>query len=561
MKILIVEDNPSHREKIISQLENHFEIAVATNRDEALAKVAESGWDCLLLDTMLPDHRDQRNARFAAKAVIEGLEAAVHECGYPAPVIVLMSSASDLENHEETIESWRKDGTISRFLAKTHMPVFLDELWRHLTELRAQQLLDPVKLSQFLEQQCGLIARSPAMQEVARNVREYAPFDIPILLLGETGVGKDRVARAIHKMSRRSSHSFVDVVVPSIGEQVQKSELFGHKKGAFTDASEDRVGKIEAAHRGTIFLNEIGDATAAAQTDLLHVLDAKEVTRVGENTPRRVDVRFVYATNKDLTAEVAAKAFREDLYYRINVGPITVPPLRERIDDIAPLVSDLMPGVVEESAATAPTSIHPDLLALFRSYQWPGNVRQLRNVLMRLVLRAHGAELTPTHLQPGDDLWEASQKLKHRRISTGVTAIDLVDRINNSLQGDLDHVEHADVVDVPRETLSKAVCIAAETKQVNAAIVNRWIAGLAELGDGQGFKPQHAYIFLIAHCLVKVVSREQLGDLCNVGEALVRKVHKWLVALLEPDFLITKVKWGWSLTPATDHGVEPQLIR
>jgi len=239
-----------------------------------------------------------------------------------------------------------------------------------------------------------IIAGSEAIRCALSEVDEVAGADVTVLLLGETGTGKELFARALHGRSRRRGRAFVPVNCAAIPEHLLESEMFGHERGAFTGAHVRKAGRFELAHRGTLFLDEIGDLPLNAQAKLLRVLQNGEVNRVGSAEPSQVDVRIVAATNQDLSAQVAARAFRDDLFYRLSVFPIRIPPLRERVDDIPPLVDYF---IVRSSSRLARrvTGIDAEALGLLMAYEWPGNVRELENVIERAVLLAAGGRIRP----------------------------------------------------------------------------------------------------------------------------------------------------------------------
>src|SRR6266581_231134 len=234
-----------------------------------------------------------------------------------------------------------------------------------------------------------IVGSSAALRGVLAQVTKVAPTDSTVLILGETGTGKELIARAIHKRSGRATRAFIRVNCAAIPASLIASELFGHEKGAFTGALQRRLGRFEAADGGTIFLDEIGDLPAEAQVALLRVLQEREIERVGSSHPIAVDVRVIVATNQDLEAAVARGAFRADLFYRLNVFPITAPPLRERVDDVPVLVEYLVDRF-SKSAVKKITRIENRTMALLQAYDWPGNVRELQNVIERAVVLSEG---------------------------------------------------------------------------------------------------------------------------------------------------------------------------
>ncbi len=230
----------------------------------------------------------------------------------------------------------------------------------------------------------GLVGNSPAMRRLHADVARYAPKTATVLVRGETGSGKELVARALHELSPRVRAPFVAVNVATLRRELVASELFGHERGAFTGAVTTHKGLFEQAHGGTLFLDEIGELDAAAQADLLRVLETREVRPLGSSRPRTVDLRVVAATHRDLAARVATGEFRADLYYRLNVLAVAVPPLRERVDDLPAIVAHLLYRLRYEVGVR---HVSRDALDMLAGYPWPGNVRQLLNVLRRALVR------------------------------------------------------------------------------------------------------------------------------------------------------------------------------
>lgn len=296
----------------------------------------------------------------------------------------------------------RKDGQYRWFLVRYHP--LRDEQGRILrwyasgTDIddrkRAEQrirnenlaLREDIDRSSMFEE---IVGSSPALQHVLAQVAKVAKTDSTVLILGETGTGKELIARAIHKRSQRSSRAFIRVNCAAIPQSLIASELFGHEKGAFTGALQRRLGRFEAADGGTIFLDEIGDLPAETQIALLRVLQEREIERVGSSHPIAVDVRILAATNRDLEAALERGEFRQDLYYRLNVFPIRMPPLRERVADIPVLVEYLVERYAKKAGKSI-RSIKKETLAQFQAYDWPGNVRELQNVIERAVVLCDG---------------------------------------------------------------------------------------------------------------------------------------------------------------------------
>jgi DNA-binding NtrC family response regulator len=242
-----------------------------------------------------------------------------------------------------------------------------------------------------------IVGTSPAMREVYRLTRLVAPTRASVLLIGETGSGKELIARAIHRLSPRADGPYIRVNCGALSESLLESELFGHIKGAFTGAIDNKTGRFEAAHGGTIFLDEISSMSPKLQVKLLRVLQEREFERVGESRTIRVDTRLIAATNQLLEDEVEAGRFREDLYYRLNVVPIRLPPLRERRGDIAELARHFLQHYSEENRRETPDLL-PEVLKALQEYDWPGNVRELENYIERAVVLSDGGPILPAVL-------------------------------------------------------------------------------------------------------------------------------------------------------------------
>jgi DNA-binding NtrC family response regulator len=246
----------------------------------------------------------------------------------------------------------------------------------------------------------AMVGRSEVMQTVFRMVDQVAPARSTVLITGESGTGKELIARAIHEQSQRAQKPFVTVNSSNIPSELLESELFGHTRGAFTGAVAAKKGLFEVADGGSIFLDEIGDIPPETQARLLRVIQEREFTPLGDTSPRRVDVRIIAATNVDLKEAVRQGTFREDLYYRLSVVPIELPPLRDRREDILPLAQSFIRKYNEENGREISEHFTPEVLALLESYSWPGNVRELENTIERAVVIAPGTEITRECLRP-----------------------------------------------------------------------------------------------------------------------------------------------------------------
>ncbi len=262
-----------------------------------------------------------------------------------------------------------------------------------------KQVVSYQPLLESEDYELGIVGRSEAMQRVFKLIGQLAGSDATALITGESGTGKELVARAIYHHSGRDGKPFLAINCAAIPEQLLESELFGHEKGAFTGAATQRIGRFEQCHQGTIFLDEIGDMTPATQTKILRVLQSGAFERVGGNQPIHVDVRVIAATNKPLEQAVAARQFREDLFYRLNVVRIQIPPLRERPEDVRLLVNYFLKKFASDEAHP-PKSIAPGVIKLLEKYHWPGNVRELENAIQRAVVVAKGDVILPGDLPP-----------------------------------------------------------------------------------------------------------------------------------------------------------------
>src|SRR3954453_18615528 len=297
----------------------------------------------------------------------------------------------------------------------------------------------------------GIIGNGSAMAEVFRITQQVAPSRACVLIVGETGTGKELIARAIHDLSPRYSGPYIRVNCGALTESLLESELFGHVKGSFTGAVDNRTGRFEAAHTGSIFLDEINSTSPKLQVKLLRVLQEGEFERVGDNNTKKVDTRIVAATNRDLLDEIDSGRFREDLYYRLNVVPIYLPPLRERREDIPSLVEFFLKRYADQNRREV-RRVHPEAMRLLRDHDWPGNVRELQNYVERAVILGAGPELTVEHLPPqlrgesaprpirarGGDLNALTSELVRQGVrAAGPSANDLHPRIVGQVEREL----------------------------------------------------------------------------------------------------------------------------
>ena len=381
--ILIVEDEPKMLRLLELNLrEEGYTTYSASNAETALNLLRQEKVDLVVTDLRLPG-MDGLEFLQAAKRVNAAL-----------PVIV-MTAYGTVETAVEAMKAGASDYVLKPFPLEEIKLIIRKELDVH--DLREENRSLREALGQRYEFK-NIIARSPKMQEVLSMVERIGPTNSTVLLGGESGVGKDLIARAIHQHSRRASGPFVKINSTAIPENLLESELFGYDKGAFTGAVTSKPGKFELADKGTVFLDEIGDVPPATQVKLLRVLQEREFERLGGTKTLKVDVRLIAATNRDLRAALEQGAFREDLYYRLNVVPINIAPLRERREDIPYLVDHFVARFARESGKPL-RGITPAAMQLLVDFHWPGNVRELENILERAVALSAEAVLDVGDIQ------------------------------------------------------------------------------------------------------------------------------------------------------------------
>ena len=365
--VLIVDDEEGIRESLTGIFEDEgYEVLSAPSSEEALKTIKERTPDIIFLDVWLPE--------------MDGLEALskINEMEREVPVIIISGHG----NIELAVKATRLGAY--DFLEK---PLSLDKvlLVAQRALERKQLEIENRALKADLEKKWQLVGDSEKMRVLTQQIEMAAQSNSRVLILGESGTGKELVARLLHEGSPRSNGPFIEVNCAAIPQELIESELFGHEKGSFTGASERKIGKFELANEGSLFLDEIGDMTLQTQAKVLRVLESQVFQRVGGAKSIKVGVRIIAATNKDLSEEVKKGGFREDLFFRLNVIPITVPPLRERKDDIPQLAKFFIDGFASDSG-TRPKGLEPEVIRMFQSYSWPGNIRELRNAVERLMI-------------------------------------------------------------------------------------------------------------------------------------------------------------------------------
>jgi DNA-binding NtrC family response regulator len=381
--VLLVEDKTELRAMLRKALERWgYAIDEAPDGNSAIDKVRSRRYQMVLSDLKLPGHSGIDVLREARRAE-------------PTLPVILVTAYGSVD---EAVTAM-KEGAFD-FIQK---PVDLDHLRLLLDRAAKQQelLRENLLLREEYSARYGfprIVAEHPAMKDASQMTQRVAATDSTVLLLGESGTGKELFARAIHHLSPRAELPFVPLNCAAIPEGLVENELFGHERGAYTGAGARKMGKLELAHRGTLFLDEIGELPLAIQSKLLRVLEERKFERVGGTQAIEANVRIVTATNKDLQRAVADKTFREDLYFRISAVPITIPPLRERGDDVVLLAEHFLERFRREFRKPS-LELTPDARARLRSYPWPGNVRELQNAIERAAILANGPEIDTSALQ------------------------------------------------------------------------------------------------------------------------------------------------------------------
>jgi DNA-binding NtrC family response regulator len=390
--ILIADDEQGIRDSLQRLLEfESYHVLLATDGPSALKTAREQRVDLILLDIKMPG--------------MDGLEVLshVHE-EQPGVPVVIISGHGTIQTAVEATRLGAYD-----FIEK---PIDADRILLVIRNGLQQRklLVENLSLREEFRRSSEVVGESPEILAILETVKKVASTNARVLIMGENGTGKEMIARALHQFSTRSKEPFIEVNCAAIPEELIESELFGHEKGSFTGAVSRRVGKFELADGGTLFLDEVGDMSLNAQAKVLRVLQESVFERVGGTESNKVDVRVIAATNKDLLAASQDGTFREDLYYRLNVVPITVPPLRKRISDLPALVDHFLQQSAVE-LGQPPKKMSKRAIELLKEYSWPGNVRELKNLIERLVILAPGGTIEAEDLPelgPGkkvDDLF------------------------------------------------------------------------------------------------------------------------------------------------------------
>src|SRR5476649_2249537 len=381
--VLIVDDEKHTREGLQQALAENYDVSVAGNADEAFNLMEAQEFDVILTDLRMP-----------GKSGLKVIDKALALPGKPA--VLMMTAYGNVETAVEAM----KRGAVD-FLTKPvnieRLEVLIQRALKTKTlEVEVQQLHERLDDKFNFE---GILGNSAKLKDVLDRVKLVAPSRATVLIEGESGTGKELVAQAVHQSSPRARAPFIAVHCAALSESLLESEIFGHERGAFTGAMERRVGRFESADGGTLFLDEIGEITASTQVKLLRFLETKTIERVGGSKPLALDVRLVAATNRTLAQLVREGKFREDLFFRLNVVGITLPPLRERAEDVPVLLAHYLKIFAEENGVAPPT-VEPGALRHLSAYAWPGNIRELRNFCENAVVLRRGGKLSEFDLDP-----------------------------------------------------------------------------------------------------------------------------------------------------------------
>jgi two-component system nitrogen regulation response regulator GlnG len=420
-RILVADDEESIRWVLSKSLTKQgFQVDLASNGQDALLMSRKQSYDLAVLDIKMP-----------GLSGLELLSKFQEEC--PRALVIIMTAESSMKNAVEAMKRGAYD-----YLTK---PFDLDALdaiifkAQKAADVTAEVSLLKQEIKQHYQLDRTIIGQSQPMQRIYKVLGKIAPSDVTVLIYGESGTGKELIARAIHFNSPRLGKPFIALNCAAIPRELLESELFGHEKGAFTGATDKKIGKFEQAKDGTLFLDEIGDMPLELQAKLLRVLQEKEITRTGGSATIQVNARIVAATNQDLKEKVQNKEFREDLYYRLNVVPLELPPLRERREDIPSLV-DFFLAKAGEDYGTAATGLTKEAMALLYNYAWPGNVRELENIIQRAALLSPDALLNAAdfpslvvgHTSSGNNA--SLEGLINQKLQSALAQIDLQDMNN-----------------------------------------------------------------------------------------------------------------------------------
>ena len=379
--VLVVDDEVGARESLRMILKTDYAVFLAKDAEEAILQIKEHPPDVILLDIILPD--------------LDGLKLLEKiKQKEPDVIVIMITATKTVKTAVEAMKLGAYDYVTKPFDVDELRLIISRALSTQALEKEVIYLRKEVDRSFVFE---NIIGKSKVMKEMFGMVKQVADSKSTVLVMGESGTGKELISRAIHYNSNRKNYPFVTINCAAIPETLIESELFGHEKGAFTNAIEKKLGRFEVAHQGTLFLDEIGELSLATQAKILRFLEEKEFNRVGGSKTIKVDVRLITATNRDLNQLLKKGVFREDLYYRINVVPIIIPPLRERKEDIPILLDHFVKKYNEESNKRV-KGVSKEALELMMNYEWPGNVRELENSIERVIALTSNEYIQPDEL-------------------------------------------------------------------------------------------------------------------------------------------------------------------
>jgi two-component system response regulator HydG len=412
IRVLVIDDDGAHAEAAAESLaRSGYDCSVATSGTEGLQRLENDGYDVVLTDLVMRD--------ISGNEIVRKVKASS-----PETEVIVMTGYPSYETALEAMDVGAYD-----YLNK---PIDLNILRAKIKKALEKQKLvrSNVELKKQLDKKYGfegILGGSEPMQNVFDTMRQVSASKATVLILGENGTGKELVARAIHANSPRRGNHFVPLNCAALSESILESELFGHEKGAFTGATQTRKGRFEYAHNGTLFLDEVGDLPPATQVKLLRVIEYGEVFRVGSNEPLKVDVRLLAATHKDLMALVREGRFREDLYYRLKVVTIDLPPLRERLEDLPILVQAFLDEFSRQQGKKS-LEITPAAMELLYNYDWPGNVRELRNCVESMVVLDKDGRID------AEDVPRYVKQPEEAESSSGVGGVNLEEKEKESIR-------------------------------------------------------------------------------------------------------------------------------
>ena len=466
-RILIADDEESMRWVLSKALRKKgFQVDLASDGGQALRQIQEQSYDLAIVDIKMP--------------VMSGL-ALLEKARELRPdmLVVVMTAESSMKNAVEAMKRGAYDYITKPFDLEV-IDAIIEKVSR-VREVTNQVTLLKQELKDRYKVEKNIIGNSPAMRELYKTIGKVAGSDVTVLIQGESGTGKELIARAIHFNSTRLGKPFIAINCAAIPKDLLESELFGSERGSFTGSTERKVGKFEQAHQGTIFLDEIGDMPLELQAKILRVLQEQEITRIGGTTSIAVDVRVVAATNQELAERVRNREFREDLYYRLNVVPVKLPPLRERQEDVPLLLEYFLERACAELEIPV-KQCSPEAVELLSAHTWPGNVRELENTVKRAVILSNDALLTPAdfgglsdrfetiHADPMNQSLESLVEAKLRSAMVGIEKLDkgdIYDRVLEQVERPLirfilektrgNQVRAADLLGINRNTLRKKI--------------------------------------------------------------------------------------------------------